>query len=212
MSSVLPHIDGSPVGQTALVKRLMKGILRQNIALSTYKEAWDMYLVLKYLISLPENPELDLKTISRKLSILLAIRAPTRTSEIVRFDTRFMQFRNNGVIFQFPGLSKTQSDCTPKEVFYAKFNENQKLCIVKSLESFLHITSKFRSSAKTKPCPLLRTLAKPHRGLSANSVASWIKQFLQLAGIDRAIFSDTCRITAELKVETDITASIMSER
>jgi len=136
------------------------------------------------LISLPENPELDLTTISRILSILLAITAPKRSSEIVRFDTRFMQFRNDGVIFQLPGLSKTQSDCTPKEVFYAKFNENQKLCIVRCLESYLHITSKFRSSDKTKPDPLLRTLVKPHRGLSANTVASWIKQVLQLAGID----------------------------
>ena len=141
----------------------MKEILRQNPAFSRYKEIWDIDLVLKYLISLPGNPELDLKTISRKLSILLAITASTLSSEIVRFDTRFMQFRNDGVIFQLPGLSKTQSDCTPKEVFYANFNENKKLCIVSSLESFLQITSKFRSSDKTKPDPLLRTLVKPHR-------------------------------------------------
>lgn len=91
-----------------------------------------------------------------------------------------MQFRNDGdVTMAFKNSIRLYS----KGSVLCKFNENQKICIVRCLESYLHITSKFRSSDKTKPDPLLRTLVNPHRGLSANTAGSWIKQVRQLTGI-----------------------------
>ena len=57
LSSVLPHIDGEPIGQCLLVKRLMKGILRENPPLPRYKELCDLDIVLKFLISLEENTD-----------------------------------------------------------------------------------------------------------------------------------------------------------
>lgn len=184
LSSVLPHIDGNPVGQTLLVKRLLKGILRKNPPLPRYKETWDIDLILKYFMSLSDNSELDMKTLSKKLATLLAITAPKRASEIVRLDTRFMHIGDDGVTFQLPGLSKTQSDCTPKEVFYSNFPSNKKLCILDCLQNYLILTKKFRDSDKSKANPLIRTMVKPHKQLSPTTLANWIKQVLKVAGVD----------------------------
>ena len=188
ISSILPHIDGQPVGQTQLVKKLMKGILRENPPLPKYQEMWDIDIVLKFLLSQSVNPDLDLKTLTKKLTILLAIAAPKRSSEIARLDIRFMQINNEGAKFQLPGLSKTQSDCNSKEIFYPKFEDNLKLCVVDCLQAYLKRSVDFREVDMSKPNPLLRTLVKPHKGASSNTIANWIKDIMKLAGIDTTKF------------------------
>ncbi|CAG2247462.1 unnamed protein product [Mytilus edulis] len=134
------------------------------------------------------NPDLDLKTLTKKLTILLAIAAPKRSSEIARLDIRFMQINNEGAKFQLPGLSKTQSDCNSKEIFYPKFEDNLKLCVVDCLQAYLKRSVDFREVDMSKPNPLLRTLVKPHKGASSNTIANWIKDIMKLAGIDTAKF------------------------
>ena len=184
LSSALPHIDGEPIGQCLLVKRLMKGILRENPPLPRYKGLWDLDIVLNFLISLEENTDLDLKTLTKKLSMLLALAAPKRSPEIARLDVRFMQIDREGVVFQLPGLSKTQLDCNVKEIFYPKYIEKPKLCVVDCLVCYLERTKEFRSNDKSEPNPLLRTIIKPHRGVTANTLANWTKQIMKLSGID----------------------------
>ena len=94
---------------------------------------------MNYFDSLSDNCDLEFKVISKKLAVLLAITAPKRASEIVRFDVRFMHVGEDWVTFQLPGLSKTQSDCVPKQVFYAKYSENPKLCVLDCLQSYLFV-------------------------------------------------------------------------
>ncbi|VDH93157.1 Hypothetical predicted protein [Mytilus galloprovincialis] len=166
----------------------MKGILRENPPLPKYQEMWDIDIVLKFLLSQSVNPDLDLKTLTKKLTILLAIAAPKRSSEIARLDIRFMQINNEGAKFQLPGLSKTQSDCNSKEIFYPKFEDNLKLCVVDCLQAYLKRSVDFREVDMSKPNPLLRTLVKPHKGASSNTIANWIKDIMKLAGIDTTKF------------------------
>jgi len=52
-------IEGLPVGQHPLVKRLMKGIYNSRPPQSWYSNTWDASKVLKYLASLgvfPQDP------------------------------------------------------------------------------------------------------------------------------------------------------------
>ena len=188
ISSILPHINNEPVGQNHLVKTLMKGILRGNPPLPKHHEIWDVDIVLNYLCSLPKNEDLDLKTLSKKLAVLLAIISPKRTSEIARLDRRYMKFNTEGVLFTLPGLSKTQTDCTPRQVLYSHFPDNEKLCVVRCLKEYLKRTQSFREENGDSD-PLLRTTIKPHKGLSPNTVANWIKDILCLSGIDTSKFT-----------------------
>ena len=58
ISSVLPYIEGIPVGQNPLVKQLFCGILQKNPPLPKYQFAWDLDLVLKFLSKQPANKNL----------------------------------------------------------------------------------------------------------------------------------------------------------
>lgn len=96
----------------------MRGILKENPPMPKYRELWDIDIVLRYLKGLPKNKDLTIKMLSKKLTILLAIASPKRVSELARFDVRFMTMTPEYVTFRLPGLSKTQKNCTSKEVTY----------------------------------------------------------------------------------------------
>ena len=65
--------------------------------MSRYQSSWDVSLVLDYFRAQLENNDLPLKTLSRKLAILLALTAPERSSELQLLDTRFMCLHPEGV-------------------------------------------------------------------------------------------------------------------
>lgn len=58
--SVLSYVNNQPIGQHHLVKMLMKGILRGNRPLPRHKDTWDLDILLRLLISLPDNKDLSL--------------------------------------------------------------------------------------------------------------------------------------------------------
>lgn len=187
ISSVLPNVNNQPKGQHHLVKMLMKGILRGNPPLPRYEDTWDIGIFVRFLISLPDNKDLSLKLLSNKLATLLAITAPKKISEIARIDKKFMRVTQQGITFYLPGLSKTQKDCKSREFFYAKCEENQKLCVTDCLTEYFERTKVFRNPAHSND-PLLRTIIRPHKGLTSNAVSIWIKYMMTLSGIDATKF------------------------
>jgi hypothetical protein len=83
-----------------------------------YEQSWDVNVALEHLRSLPSNQDLPLSTLVTKvlkLSLLLALTAPKRSSELKLLHLRFMR-----IVFELPGLTKTSSDITL--VFFAKFD------------------------------------------------------------------------------------------
>uniref|UniRef100_K1RN86 Uncharacterized protein n=1 Tax=Magallana gigas TaxID=29159 RepID=K1RN86_MAGGI len=173
ISSVLPFVDNLPVGQHYLLKHLMKGILKENPPLPKYTVLWDVDLVLSYLKDLPDNKDLSLKVLSKKLAILLAIAAPKRVSELARLDIRFMKLTPEYVVFRLPGISKTQRDCNAKEVTYHRFSD-ERICVLECLCVYLEATKGFRNGDIAEVSdPLLRAVVKPHKGLTPNTISNW---------------------------------------
>lgn len=155
ISSVLPYVNNQTIGQHHLVKMLMKGILRGNPTLPRYEDTWNIDILLRFLLSLPDNKDLSLKLLSKKLATLLAIAAPK--TEIARLDRKFMRVTQQGITFYLPGFSKTQKYCKSREVFYAKHEENQKLSVIDCLTEYFERTKAFRNPNHSND-PLLRTI------------------------------------------------------
>jgi site-specific recombinase XerD len=59
--------------------------------------------------------------------------------------------------------------------------------VVECLLEYFERTNSFRNSDQSKDL-LLRTIIKPHKGVTVNTVANWIKDVMSLAGIDTTIF------------------------
>jgi site-specific recombinase XerD len=166
----------------------MRGILREKPPMPRYRILWDVDQVLSYLKGLPDNKNLTLKLLSMKLTILLAIAAPKRVSELAHLDLRFMSLTPECVNFRLPGLSKTQRDCTPKQVTYHRFSDSR-VCVLECLHAYLDATKNFRNKENSEVRdPLLRAVIKPHKGITANTISNWIKKVMALSGIDTQKF------------------------
>lgn len=165
----------------------MKGILRSHPPKPRYMETWDIDILLKYLDNLPDNNDLSLKQITQKLAVLLAVATPKRVSELSRLDRKYMTIANGQVKFQLPGLSKSQKDCTTREVIYPHYPANPKLCVLNCIQLYLSKTQSFRSEEEVAD-PLLRTTIRPHKRVSANTVSYWVKHMMNQAGIGTSKF------------------------
>ena len=168
-----------------MVKRLMRGLFRVSPPQPRYTHTWSVDTVLTYLKTLGQNRYLSLKVLTLKLTMLLALTAAKRCSELARLDSKFMHFsRNESVTFTLPGLSKSnKSNVT---VTFHSYTEDRLLCVIECLNEYLVRTERFRVA--TEKDPLLRSYIKPHGEIKPCTVARWLKSIMKDAGIDVSIF------------------------
>ena len=190
LSAVLPEIDATSVGAHPLVCQLLKGIFHLRPPEPKYSHTWSVSQVLTYIKSLGNNEGLSLKLLSLKLVTLLALTAPDRSSDLAKKDLRFRVYYPEGVSFRLPGLSKTSKPGdSPKSSFHASFGEDKDLCPVSCLKCYETNTKEFRSTDINQNNKLFLSYISPHNPVTSSTLARWIKNMLQLAGIDTGIFS-----------------------
>ena len=182
-------IEGTPIGQHPSVSRIMRGIHNTRPPRPRYTSTWDVDKVIRYVESLGSNDSLSLKHLSMKLAVLFALVEASRSSELAALDLRFRQFRPEGVSFILPSLTKKRNPgAPPKEVFFGSFPENGNLCVTNCLRCYEDRTKEFRSSAEGLPKKLFLSYIRPHKPVTSQRIAHWIKDLLGLAGIDTSIF------------------------
>ncbi len=183
------HVDGVSIGQHPLVTRLLKGVYNQRPPKPRYTSTWDVDIVLNHMTSLGENTDLTLKQLSQKLVMLMALVQASRTSELQALDLRFRVFRQEGVSFKLPTLTKKRSaGAPPREVFFAGFSPEKRLCVVECLREYERRTQAFRPKAVSESQKLFLSYVRPHKPVSSQRIAHWIKDFLREARIDTGVF------------------------
>jgi len=75
-----------------------------------YQTTWNVEEVLKYLKLLPGNEDLQLKDLTQKLAVIMALTNAARASDIQALDIRFLRITEEGARFQIPGLTKTRKE------------------------------------------------------------------------------------------------------
>ena len=73
LSAIGLIIDGFAVGAHPLVIRFLKGVYNLRAPSSKYCDTWDVSMVLKYLKHLSPVSELNLKLLTLKLAMLIAL-------------------------------------------------------------------------------------------------------------------------------------------
>jgi len=183
-------IENSPVGQHPLVKRLMRGVYNSRPPQPRYSKTWEVSKVLEYLTGLGNNSSLSLKTLSGKLALLMALVTASRTSELHALDLRYRVFRPEGVLFKLASLTKKrQVGAAPKECFFGAFAGDNRLRVVECLKEYERRTLSFRQQDEGASSKLFLSYISPHKAVSSQRIAHWIKDMLQLAGIDTSVFS-----------------------
>ena len=180
LSSTLKPIDGFCVGKHPLVCRLLKGVFNKRPPTQKLCQSWSVIQVLDLLKSLSPSSSLDLKTLTLKTVMLLALASAKRCSSLSLLSIKpgFMELSESRVRLQPDGLEKESGPehIAPPIVLEAFF-EDPRLCPVHYLKAYIRKTESFRKSDK-----LFVTMIAPHTGASTATIASWLVKVISQSG------------------------------
>ena len=186
ISSVHDRVDGVEVGKHPMVTRLLKGAFHDRPPPPRYIATWSVQSVLDYLEGLGTNTSLSLKQLSHKLCMLLALTRPPQSADLAALQIDRCRFNPEGVTFLPATLAKqSRQGKTLREYFFPSFLHNRELCPVTTLQKYIDVTSSLRPEGKVK---LFVAIVKPHNPVSSATIARWLRDVLQQAGIDIGIF------------------------
>ena len=189
ISSTHPKIDGFSVGQHAYVTRLLKGALNKRPPKPRYSHTWNVDVMIKYMISLGKNSTLSLKAISMKLLTLFALTCPERISALASLDLRHCSVLPEGVSFKLTVPRKSGSADKPAEAFFARFDQDRKLCPVDCFRYYLKLSRNVRPVIPSSlPDKLFISFIRPHKPVTSTTLGRWLRTFMSAAGIDSQIF------------------------
>ena len=83
---------------------------------------------------------------------------------------------------------KRQLGSSLKECFFFSFGEDNRLCVVYCLKQYESMTEGWRKVDADKPALLFLSYIKPHRPVTSQGLAHWVKDLLKEAGVDTEIF------------------------
>ena len=95
-------VEGIPIEQHPKVCQLFLSVLNKRFLQTKYTVIWDISKVIDYISILGNNEFFSIKTITLKLTTLLAILSSNRY-----LDIRHIVLKKNSVIFHFSKLPKT---------------------------------------------------------------------------------------------------------
>jgi hypothetical protein len=157
-----------------------------------YFETWDVSTVLRMFKAWGQNDVLDLKQLSHKLAMLLAITSLHRGMELHLLNTCRMNIFSDRVEFVIvETLKHSKQGKTNKPSIFYSFRKDDILCPKLCIEAYLQKTLALRE--KSTEGPLFLALNKPHHPVTKDTVRRWITQTIEAAGVDSSKF--TCHST-----------------
>ena len=148
-------------------------------------------LTKNFLLILPwgETKSLNLKLMSHKLTILLALASTARASEINKLDLHYMCDKGDHIIFKIPVSTKTSKvGKALAELTFTQLNDSE-LCVVKCLRQYIKITSNLRlEDDDINPNWLILSLIKPHNLITTTTLAHWLNFMIIESRLDTSHF------------------------
>lgn len=178
-------MDGILVGQSPLVIRYLRGVFNLRPSVPRYSYTWDIDKVLLVLRKLSPVKSLNLKELTLKLTMLIALTGAARTQSIHLLSVDSFKKLSTEYVFKYDGLLK-QSRPSQREMFvqFKAYPPDRRLCIYTVVKEYLKRTCLYRKDCSK----LLLSYAKPHKEVSKETIARWIRIILTQSGIDTKMF------------------------
>ncbi|CAB4012759.1 Hypothetical predicted protein [Paramuricea clavata] len=118
------------IGSHPIISRFMKGIYWSKPPRSKYQTTWDVQPVLTYLSSLGTANNLDLKTLSLKLLMLVALVSAQRGQSLHMLDITLMKQNESSFEFLLPEhVKQSRPGYTPPSIVLHAFPADETLCV-----------------------------------------------------------------------------------
>lgn len=190
LSSLGITLDGHRAGNHPLVVRFLKGVFNLRPPTPRYKDTWDVKPVLRKLQSMTPLTELSLKELTLKLVMLMALTQAARVQTLHLLVLKNISIGEHSVSVWLGGNIK---QCRPKfNVQFIQFFEYTKdpsLCVCRVLKVYLNRTAPLREVDGEKDDNLLISFIKPHRAVSKDTIARWVKVMLKWSGVNSTIYT-----------------------
>lgn len=198
-----PLIDSLQVGKHPLIIRHMRAIFNERTPTSKYEFSWDVDIVLNEIVSWGPNEALDIKHLSWKLVMLLALSSAGRASEIGMLNCKYMKQQGSQVLFELPKLTKT---CRPgsktKSIAFNSFLNEKNLCVVTCINDYMSRTQSWREQGDNIDRSwLLLSVVKPHHHIVPSSVARWLKETIKKSGFSSLFTGHSTRSASTSKAK-----------
>lgn len=167
-----------------MVVRLLKGVFNLRPPAPRYRNTWDVKPVLEKLRTMTPLNELSLKDITLKLVMLMALTQAARVQTLHLLVLKNITIEEHSISVWLGGNIK---QCRPQfNVQFLQFFEYTKdpnLCVCRTLKEYINRTAPLRDVGGEVD-NLLVSFIKPHRAVSRDTVARWVKIMLNWSGVN----------------------------
>jgi hypothetical protein len=150
------------VGTSPLVIRYLRGVYNLRPSVPRYYCTWDVDRVLLVLRQLSPVRSLNLKYLTLKLTMLVALTGAARTQSIHLLSVDNLKKLSTEYVFKYDGILK-QSRPSQREFFvhFIAYPPDRRLCIYSVIKEYLKRTRLYRNNCSK----LFLSFAKPHKEL-----------------------------------------------
>ncbi|XP_063427248.1 uncharacterized protein LOC134710781 [Mytilus trossulus] len=186
LSSVLPPVDKTPVGQHPYIIRLLRGVFNSRPPERKLLPEWDLPLVLDMFKKPPFTPMrlASLKHLTWKTAFLIAITTFRRCSDLqaLKLGEGSVNIQEKGVTFLRHGLAKQdRAYHDNSKIFIPAFPESKLLDPKRTLYMYLKRTDELRQNGEKQEFKLFLSINKPHKPVTAQTISHWIVKTIKMA-------------------------------
>ena len=179
LSSTLKPIEGYKVGQHPIICRLMKGVFNKRPPIQTIVGTWSVDKVLRLLQSWEVNEQLDLKHLTFKTVMLIALASAKRCSSLALLSVKkgYCCLSESKAKFQPVGLEKQSREQHIAPPLELEAFEDKKCDPVACVREYISRTESIRASDQ-----LFVSITLPHKAVSKVTIAAWLSKVIELSG------------------------------
>ena len=148
ISLFLSTPNAAPFGKSTEIRRFMKGVFEMRPVFPSYRFTWSIDILFRYFQQLPHQTELPLKTLGKKLAILIALLAGgQRCQTIHAINVLHIRVLNDKCIIPiYTPLKQTRPGKHMKPMEFKVYTADSKLCVVDNLKEYLTKTAPIRNT------------------------------------------------------------------
>lgn len=179
----LPFFGNSWCNNVWLIPKFMKSVFRKTPPKPRYLFTWDVSTVLRFLKSLTPLSKLSIKLLTLKTVALITLATAPRAQTLVSLKLSNMVVQQQVVVFAFTDLLKTS--CKSNSASFSLKVEHFKdedLCAMHTLMFYLKCVKKHRKDNQ------VFVSYKTFKAVTTSTIARWLKDVLNLSGIDSDLF------------------------
>lgn len=141
ISAVILPTNNHTIGTHPPVSRFMRGSYKSNPPTPRYHTTWKVQTVLTYLSSQDSVEKLDLKSLTLKLLMLIALVSAQRGQSVHMLDTACMKVTESSYEFSLPEhVKQSRPSFKMPSVILKAYPVNKALCVYSHLTEYLRRT------------------------------------------------------------------------